>query len=403
MINRSMVAVAFTALCLSGCAPLWPTSEPLDYKDTTPNPFPGYTLSEDPTLYGVQIKALKTAAFYRDEKKRIENIKNGGVLALFGVGTWAGVNTVTSGAKGELQALGIAGASIIGLNSVLGVDAQHTAFGAGYDAVMCLIRVDADLNAAKLDRALPEECDTAKAKAKDTANDKDTAEDKDAAKYKYKDAAAKNLAKMRVFSNSITNLRGAASAANFSKRSMTFREDMSINDVFAVNNIEATSDYLTYAKEAANANAELAAALPPKTDAERSSALAEGLDKVIMAVGDTLYNSAKLSDIYDSMVGAITKAGGVKAAAAVKQSNSANLKVAATGAPLQTLDPSLLADTAEQNSVVCVQSFVALAKSNADVAAKPADTVETCLAMVAKKPADSSNTPKPAADPAKTE
>lgn len=134
---------------LSGCvtAPFWPEGgkpEALPNYDKTSvekNGCEGFT-----TLECVRKKLAEQHEDYASSRQQIHEYKNAANLSLFGLGGAAGVNAVTGGSKEGLQTLGLAAAGIVGLDGVLSADDQHATFGAGEEALRCVMLVDRKLD-----------------------------------------------------------------------------------------------------------------------------------------------------------------------------------------------------------------------------------------------------------------
>lgn len=141
-------AIFSSALLLSGCAtaPFWPMGGRV-----TPPPAYGTAASDacstaasDETLQleCARREVARTINDYARSRSSIEQYKNGTNLALFGAATAGGVNAVTKGSREGLQTLALSAAGLVGLDGSLNADGQHRAYGAGLDALQCVVDID---------------------------------------------------------------------------------------------------------------------------------------------------------------------------------------------------------------------------------------------------------------------
>jgi hypothetical protein len=169
-------------IILSACSStpgIWPLSEPTTNVSSYPSAFPEGTtdlpqcdngtpdydaapngayyrsaalarpdLAAQYDLYCAQKKAVETQVRYAGEQRRLEAIKNGEVLALFGLGAAGGIETVVTKSATPVKNIGLAAVSLVGLSSSVGVDGQRSIYQAGAKAIGCLIEVDAALDVA---------------------------------------------------------------------------------------------------------------------------------------------------------------------------------------------------------------------------------------------------------------
>lgn len=388
MARISMVAVA--ASMLGGCssfAPIWPLSEgPVDY--------PGYPSMGKATcpatadkandqLYCVQADAIKLAKHYTDQRQVIEKVKNGGILGLIGIGTAAGVTTVTQGSTATLQSLGLAAAGLIGLNSALNVDGQREVYSAGETAVGCLINLDAGLEqaAAALLRANGNTTTVFM-----TSLDSDVKSNMAAAVDKI--ITSHDNAKNSNLTLQIALLDGSATKSSFS-------------EYLAANARLEAIQSLRQMDEASTQALALAQEIQKSAGAKsRAESLAMALSAVDKAVADGLYNNANLSKVYDGMLtGLKTVGGGTPAQAKAAAIANPPPKGTQTKA-ISALSPITAQGFTEDSATTITADFRKLtdnantAAATVQAAQKVADTYDTCVAKAVSKGAS----PNPSGD-----
>lgn len=349
---KKVLAGSLAVVTLSGCgnlSPIWPMSG--DFA-----PYPNYPTAGtcDPSqvsansLACAQKDAVDTAQSYADARQRLEMYHNGDVLALVGLGTVAGVNIVSKGSKIQLQNLGLAAAALVGLNSALGIDGQHQIYGAGLDAVECLIKVDAEL-----DKAAP------------------------AISMSLADAP---LSPQALQSGKVTM------AEKF--LSLPHMADLSAAATAA--SLVSTIEGIKALQDSAVANRQLAAMLTAAASDHlgRARDLSDSLNAVKSAVADQLWSNVDITKIYSAMSSGLQKSLS-NVVSQQKIASAASSKVAAMSP--QTI--SIL--NATQKGLGDQVAILASTQGDPANKAQPlADTYDSCVAKASPKKG-SSDTSKP--------
>jgi hypothetical protein len=454
MNSRTRAAIAaFLALgLLTGCTslpPIWPMSEPQSAfpayptKDAGTTPVSVDDCNKKPTdatkqLNCAQQEAVRVLQVFAAAKRTIEATKNGGILALFGLGTAAGVNVATSASTGVLKSLGLAAAGIAGLSSTLGIDGQHDAYGAGVTAVSCLIKVDAALedarNALSASRPLISDAEaTAQTimqagytpatvreifgslniAGADNSKDSESLMSSAIAGNVNSDTIVPglpilpNLDSLRIIKQNqqIAIAGGLAGPLAANTKAATAESQMKV--ILQQNAATSYLDALAFIQDANNSTAALRAATIKATEpGHRAQDLVDTLNAIKQAVADRLYSNVDLSKIFDTLKSGLQKAGGNsvgaqqdaktaggKAAGAGgsaltgAQSPTANRSVKSSFAELDQPDLSATAFTeaftdlsAPANIIAVMQLQLAKIQKDIDAAQPLADKYAECVA-----------------------
>ncbi len=153
--KTSAIIAVIGAVLMTGCAPLWPSVDPISariYRNGTPtfNDYPEPQTSEASTdlLKRVRTFATDSRNEFSQQAGFIEQTKNGEILGLTGIGLAAAWNVVDKGSKGPLQSLTFAAAALLGVDVALSAESQHKIFLAGTKSVQCTLDVDDALSRA---------------------------------------------------------------------------------------------------------------------------------------------------------------------------------------------------------------------------------------------------------------
>lgn len=344
------------AIALSGCV-LWPDGG-------EPEAIPGYgagapeaevQCSQDANML-ICARARVRGQFegYASRRHQIEQYRNAANLALFGISGAAGVNAVTKGSKAGLQTLGLAAAGLVGLDDVIKADRQHDAYGAGVEALQCVIDTDLAADARKRGLGLAtEQLKSLRAlgrSAEDAALAPYLALEERSPLFKTRQAASKiggvNLSANRVELEATTSADFAVlhqSAFDSFNGALSARRSFSRKpgQLAAVTPIDTSATLLladAYRRELqalddVRQDFDTAIAIRiesvTKGDDVRANELMSALNLIRKAVSDNLlYKHADLSAIYDALKKAMEKAkppqpapggqgGGTKTAAAL--------------------------------------------------------------------------------------
>lgn len=372
---------------LSGCTSVpgfWPLSEPQSLppgypsalssaatKPTCHEGIPTATSNVTPEqyLYCAQLDAVSTEQAFADEQRTLEKIKNGDVLALIGLGTAGGVQTVASSSTTPVRNIGLAAISLLGLSTGLGLDGQRNDYEAGATAVACLIRVDAALDDAKT--VNPPHATLPAPGAAATLSLSDAGQ--------VLGAAILNA----------TRIAGGPGAAASPANALSTGASMMA--------IGALKDAQTAHVE----DVKLRNAVESAVDTtHRAAALSNALNEIKGAVSDQLYKNVDLTKIYDaakkgysSLVGNVpsTQQSTQKAASNVSASGLSLAKQVANSSQPSTAagpggpSPSLAIET--------VQNAVQTATKDAGATQKVTDTYESCIGKATPQPQVQPKTP----------
>jgi hypothetical protein len=210
---------------------------------------------------------------YAQSRTNIEHYKNGTNLALFGTATAAGVNAVTKGSKEGLQTLALSAVGLLQLDSTLDADKQHKAYGAGLDALQCL--VDLDLSLGELADHV------ARSKSQGAQNERNAV-----------DQVIDQLSDVQQASLKI-ELRGATTQGGIMMYETNERRTAVLNTM----------------RVRADAASELRRVLESRTKTARAQELILALNDVKVAVSDhLLYKHEHLAGIYSSITTALNSA-----------------------------------------------------------------------------------------------
>jgi hypothetical protein len=355
----TVVLSLVSALLLAGCTSVpavWPLSEPVSKPTNYPSA-PSTTCAKglptqtgttpEQNLYCAQQDAVDTGSAFSNEQRTLEAVKNGEVLALFGLGTAAGVQTVATKSTTPVKNIGLAAVSLLGLSTAVGLDGQRTAYEAGATAVACLIQVDASLDDAK--KALPTGRSLAAVEILST----------DLAVHANLFDARRQLTSTILSATSATT-KGNEAAAVISSSAATLA-------------LDSLAHTQTAAEEDTQLRAAIAAATDPRT---RANSLSTALNQIKTAVADQLYKNVDVTKIYDAAKnGYQSLAGKIPST----QQSTKKATINASGAGLSIVN-ALGAQVSGVQSNIAVAS-AALAKATADAAAaqKTADTYDSCV------------------------
>jgi hypothetical protein len=362
----AMPAIVVAVFATASCSPLWPAVDPLQtsnlpwldsasavesvsYTSITKKDTPAKQLAQ------AQNYAQATLVEFSQQKTILQHYKNGEVLALFGLGTTAGVNVVVSGGKEQLRTLGLFAAGILGLDQTVGLTSQYTLYAAGVTATDCLINVDAAQDAV--------------------ANG--------AMAFRYLDADGNsNIAKMSpaVMSAYMSN----NTKQNIERLAGVFSDRLSADHTFS----EQLNDYngITVSALARNAaealQAHLAAANSAADPSARASMLAEGIFKIRTAVQDQLFKSADTTKIYSAMQTAMSAAV-AKPSGGSSATLMANLAALRAAPAVQSHDGDPPDLVAALNSVPTLMSMMQAA---ADQTSPVQNAVDQCVQAATGSP-----------------
>lgn len=304
------VGLGACALMLNGCshlAPIWPEGgepQPLPkYSDVTAAECSNDGGSDQQALKCARLRINETFEEYSSSRQNIERFRNASALALFGAGAAAGVNVLTKGSKKGLQTLGIAAAGLVGLDKTLEIDEQHKTFGAGVDALQCVMRNDLGLHQTKA----------------------------------LLTGYGRRLSQ---FSDALTDQFGTASAL-FALRKAAYTSTGSALSSLAATNVSGTMliheanaqqlRTLQAVEDVVNAARTLGRILAEKGDLDRAQELTYSLNEIKREVSNRLlYSHAELDAIYAAMKKAIQESN-KQAVSVVQGAQAANDKVKADG------------------------------------------------------------------------
>lgn len=355
-IALSLVSVSLLAGC-SSVPPIWPLSEPISLPPSYPSATATTCADGVPTnanattdqdLYCAQKDAVDTGSKFSDEQRALEAVKNGEVLALFGLGTAAGVQTVATKSTTPVKNIGLAAVSLLGLSTALGLDGQRTAYEAGATAVACLVQLDASLDDAK-------------------------------------QAVSGAGGRAEILSNETTKqvsffgLRSALTAS-IATALPTTAEARAASTVLSSSAFTLALDSLAHTQTAISEDAQLRAAIADATDPKsRAASLSKALNQIKTAVADQLYKNVDVTKIYDAAKNGYQSVAGKVAPA---QQSTKKATVEATGPGLSVLNS--LGESTEYRAhlqALVANASAALEQATRDAAAaqKTADTYDSCV------------------------
>lgn len=377
------------AISLSGCV-MWPAGG-------RPEAMPGYGakvfVEEDECSKDENILSCaqnRVRAQFDDYAKRrdhIQKYRNAANLALFGIGGAAGVNAVTRGSREGLQTLGLAAAGIVGLDSVMKADAQHETYGAGLEALQCLMDNDQGFRNTRSALGLPDGPTTRRLmsrysietialwpylkleRAGDAPDDVKLLENSSSNPPSRMDAdatASKGFASL--YKNATTRLGDAIDSAK--------RAGNTNATAFLVDAYNRQVDIIKAAERERTAAFDIRLAIVSTDDRTRAGRLMSALNDIRNNISDRLlYSNADLKAIYDALKVAMEKAKLPAPAPAQGGSGTGQPKPATT----------LLSSQTPNDSLRKLGAQLEQARQDNLIARQEEKPFKTCLALAEKK------------------